>query len=417
MSENNPPSSSINCPQCKMIVPNTLYCIHCGSKISKQEVSLNIENGETTPCPLCRKSIPSSHNYCHFCGGQIKKGEIKSESENIICSRCWKPNPPNIDYCIHCGYHTAATTSKSQLLEQPFEGFQIDVTGVFKPTMFSLTSVQQGLSTSSRNFPYRSTIQHSKYFGITKTRKTIGPLQRNLGGFGLRNLANFFISILITISIYYTWYSFYLDSYLVFSNLPPANYIENILISIFFGGLCLPLLSLAPIIISIFLVYRNTGYKLEYKLDPSRVFITIIFNFIWMFIGFVGFGPILLRLGDFKVPYERVIVQKSFRKGIALGVIFSVLCTVFLASITVAMVGVPGLFAGEFLRDSFLMAHISTSFFGAIWISLMFLMPLGDYFDKIIKEWNQIGYLILLVISLFLMTYTFQLLSTLSQLG
>ncbi len=416
MSEEDIPVKSIICPNCKENVPDTLYCIHCGKKFSTQRIYTELEDEKISSCPLCRKNVPSSHNYCHYCGGRIKKGEIKSESENIICNRCWKPNPPNIDYCIHCGYQTSVKTSKSQLLEQPFEGYQVDVTRFFKPTTFSIAAVKQGIISSSRNFPYKSTIQHSSYFGIIKSRKAIGKLQRNFGGFGISNLGNFLISSIIIMLIYYTWYTSYLSRFPAYFG-PEPDFITNILYSIILGAIFLPILSLGPIILSSFLVYRNTGYRLEYRLDPSRVFITVFFNFIWMTIGFMGFGPILLRMGDFKVPFERVIVQRSFKKGIALGIIFSVICTIILAGITVTVIGILGVFAGEFLHDSFLKAHIFTSFFGTIWISLMFLMPLGDYFDKILKQWNQIGYLILLVISLFLMTYSFQLLSILAQYG
>jgi hypothetical protein len=76
----------------------------------------------------------------------------------------------------------------------------------------------------------------------------------------------------------------------------------------------------------------------------------------------------------------------------------------------------PGEFVGFLFINSPLKSHIITSYFGSIWISIILLFPLGDYYDKVIKQWNQIGYFILLSISFFLLLHSFTLMNFLSQM-
>jgi len=121
----------IVCPHCNTKVPKTTYCISCGRQfdpISTQKpVSKTVS--ETQKCPLCRQEVPTTHNFCHLCGGRLKKKEGETEKE-IFCTRCWKPNPPETEYCIHCGLNRQVRQSK--ILEEPFEGFQLDLSNFFQ---------------------------------------------------------------------------------------------------------------------------------------------------------------------------------------------------------------------------------------------------------------------------------------------
>jgi hypothetical protein len=152
---------------------------------------------------------------------------------------------------------------------------------------------------------------------------------------------------------------------------------------------------------------------MNYRLDSSRVFITIIFNLLWILLPF--FGPIILQLGDFKDPQERVIVHKSFIRGIVWGSVITISGTLILALLNLLTLGIPGMFAGMVFQNHPIKSHLLTSYFGATWISLILLLPFGDYFDKVIKRWNQLGYLILLAIGLILLTHSFNLMGLLSQ--
>jgi hypothetical protein len=207
--------------------------------------------------------------------------------------------------------------------------------------------------------------------------------------------------------IYFFWYS---ERYRVLSQ--GTDVLIDSLLVLFFGGIVMTTLLMLPTFLSTFLVYRNTGYKLNYKLESSRVFTTMIFNFIWMIFGF---GPIYLRLGEFRDPQERIVVNKSFVKGISIAAIIIVLSSSLLAFLSVLIVGIPGEFVGTLFNNSPLKGHIITSYLGSIWISIILLLPLGDYYDKVIKRWNQVVYFILLAAGLLLLLQSFSLMQFLTQ--
>ncbi|MFX0087373.1 MAG: zinc ribbon domain-containing protein [Candidatus Hodarchaeota archaeon] len=412
-------SEKTKCPYCNEFVPNTKYCISCGNILQdrsiikpKNEISdlsddkTNIDINKSI-CPLCRSEIPSEHNFCHLCGGKLKKKPLDKQKQRIICNRCWKPNPPNLDYCIHCGMKQQIKRSK--LLEKPFDGYQMDLSEFFQPINFPMTMIKQSLITSSPIFPSKSTIIHSNYFGVYKSRmNTVNKLYRNLGGFNSNNLANYLFTFILMIFIYFFWFS---------SRYAPLNIETDIITDgffiIFFGGIVMTSLLMLPVWLSTFLVYRNTGFRLNFRIESSRVFTTIIFNLLWMFFGY---GPIFLRLGEFQDPKQRIISNKSFIKGISLGSVIVVFGSIFFAILSIAVIGIPGEFTGFLFKNSPLKSHIITSYFGSIWISIILLFPLGDYYDKVIKRWNQIAYFILLSISFLLLLNSFTLMNFLSQL-
>ncbi len=399
----------ITCPNCKKTIPNTEYCVYCGKIVdSSEEIAENKDSvvSNITICPLCRSEIPEDHNFCHLCGGKVKK-KIKREQkqQSLFCNRCWKANPPNIDYCIHCGFKQQI--SKSKLLEKPFEGYQMDLSQLFHPSAYPLSTIKQSITASSRIFPSKSTIIHSTYFGVYRSRKkTTNMVYRNFGGFDLNNLFNYSLTFVLMVFIYFFWYS---EQYRALSQV--TDFFTESGLVIFFGGILLTTLLMLPTWLSTFLVYRNTGYKLDYRLESSRVFTTIIFNLIWMIFGY---GPIFLRLGEFRDPQERIVINKSFIKGISIAAIIVVLSSSLLAFLSVLIIGIPGEFIGTFLKNSPLKGHIIISYLGSIWISIILLLPFGDYYDKVIKRWNQVAYFILLAVSLILLLLSFTLMQFLA---
>jgi hypothetical protein len=393
----------IMCPHCHKEVPKTTYCILCGKSVGSISQQQELLPPENTKCPLCRQEVPLAHNFCHLCGGRLKKKQGDFD-QDVFCTRCWKPNPPETEFCIHCGLNRQLRQSK--ILEEPFEGFQLDLSHFFQPVSFPLSTLRQSL-TSSKDFPLKSTISHSKYFGVTRSRKG-SLLFRNFGGFDGNNLLHYLGTFILILLIYVFWYTGrYAD---LVERIDPIT--DGIIIFIF-GGIILPLLLIAPICLSTFMLYRNTGYRMNYRLDSSRVFITIIFNLLWILFPF--FGPIILQLGDFKDPQEHVIVHKSFIRGIVWGSILTISGTLILALLNLLTLGIPGMFAGLLFQNHPMKSHLLTSYFGATWISLILLLPFGDYFDKVIKRWNQFGYLILLAIGLLLLTHSFNLMGLLTQ--
>ncbi|MFW9905945.1 MAG: zinc ribbon domain-containing protein [Candidatus Thorarchaeota archaeon] len=393
----------IECPHCHAEIPKTTYCISCGKQIDLIPQELETPVSKTTKCPLCRQEVPASHNFCHLCGGKLKKtqGEI---DQGVFCTRCWKANPPDTEYCIHCGMNLQKKQSK--LLEEPFEGFQLDLSHFFQTVSFPLSALRQSL-TSSKDFPLKSTVTHSKYFGVTRARKA-SLIFRNFGGFDGNNLLHYIGTFILLLIIYIFWYlGRYAD---ITDRIDPIT--DGVLVFVF-GGIILTFLLMVPIWLSTFMLYRNTGYKMNYRLDSSRIFITIIFNLLWILFPF--FGPIILQLGDFKDPQERVIVHKSFTRGIVLGTILTISGTLILAFLNLLTLGIPGMFAGILFQNHPIKSHLLTCYFGATWITLILLLPFGDYFDKVIKRWNQFGYLILLAIGLLLLTHSFNLMGLLSQ--
>lgn len=396
-------SALIVCPHCQTKVPKTTYCISCGRKIdltSQQQVAVP---SETNRCPLCRQEVPTAHGFCHLCGGRLKKKKDEIE-QGVFCTRCWKPNPPDTEYCIHCGLNRQIKQSK--ILEEPFEGFQLDLSHFFQPVSYPLSALRQSL-TSSKDFPLKSTISHSKYFGVTRSRKA-SPFFRNFGGFDGENLLHYLGTFFLLLLIYIFWYTGrYAD---LVERIDPIT--DGIIIFIF-GGVILTMLLMIPIWLSTLMLYRNTGYRMNYRLDSSRVFITVIFNLLWILFPF--FGPIILQLGDFKDPQERVIVHKSFTRGIVLGSVLTISGTLILALLNLLTLGIPGMFAGVLFQNHPMKSHLLTSYFGATWISLILLLPFGDYFDKVLKRWNQFGYLVLLAIGLLLLTHSFNLMGLLTQ--
>ena len=179
------------------------------------------------------------------------------------------------------------------------------------------------------------------------------------------------------------------------------------------SGLILTSLLMMPIWLATFLVYKKSGYQVKYRLDSSRVLITVIFNFLWIFLS--GGGPIILRLGDIKTTEERGIRNRSFIKGIAWGSIYTVLVTLMLAILSIGVVGIVGEFAGFLFTDLSLQTHSLTLFFGATWISLILILPLGDFYDRVLKEWNIVVYFIMLVVILLTFYYSIQVPEFLNQ--
>jgi len=390
------------CPHCGMKIPETDWCIFCGKNVtSSAEQS---QATEIFKCPLCRQAVPATHNFCHLCGGKLKKITTNDQVQSELCNRCWKPNPPDTEYCIHCGLKRQIK-QRSKLLEEPFQGYQLDLSHFFQPVSFPLSTLRASL-TSSKDFPVKGTISHSSYFGVIRSRKA-SLFYQNFGGFDGNNLLHYLGTFILILLIYIFWYSSrYAD---LGQQIDPIT--EGIMIFIF-GGAFLTSLLMTPIWLSTFLLYRNSGYKMNYRLDSSRVFITIIFNLIW---AFIGFGPIILQLGDFKDTKDHIIVQRSFIRGIAWGAVFSVSCTLILALLSFAIIGIPGMFAGFIFQNHPIRSHLFAAYFGATWISLIILLPFGDYFDKVIKRWNQFGYFVLLAIGLLLLIHSFNLIGLLTQ--
>jgi predicted amidophosphoribosyltransferase len=398
----------ILCPHCGKNVPKTTFCILCGKNLDvidvitpKEEIS---PSPEVLKCPLCRQDVPNTHIFCHICGGKLKKKTIDGQSQNTFCNQCMKPTPPDTEYCIHCGLKRQII--KTKLLEKPFEGYQLDLSHFFQPVSFPLSTLKQSL-TASKDFPIKSTISHSKYFGVTMTRKG-SFFYRNFGGFDGNNLLNYLATFVLMLLIYFFWYSRrYAD---LTARIDP---VADAMLVTFFGGIFLTALLMTPTWLSTFMLYRNTGYKMNYRLNSSRVLITGLFNLVWILFPF--FGPIILQLGDFKDPQERIMIHKSFIRGIAWGAVFTVSCTLILALLSLVTVGIPGTFAGFLFQNHPVKSHLITSYFGATWISLIILLPFGDYYDKAIKRWNQLGYIILLAIGLLLLTHSFNLMGVLTQ--
>lgn len=404
-----PHFSMVICPICKQNVPETEFCIRCGNKIevsSMREVTQVIESetpSSTTSCPLCRENVPFEHNFCHLCGGRIKK-EDKDHLPSIICNRCWKPNPTNTDYCIHCGAISLGKhTFQVKLLDEPFEGYQLDLSQFFQPTTVPLSAFRHG---TSKNFPIRSTIMHSAYFGVKIQRTKQNFVSRNFGGFDRKNLLNYIGTFALLLIIYVFWYSSRYIGLTGRIDIITEGFLALVAITF------LTFLLMSPIWLSTFLVFRNTGYRLNFKLDSSKIFITIIFNMLWILFGY---GPILLRMGEFKDVDQRIINQRPFVKGIVWGAVITIFFSTILGLLTLTVVGIPGLFAGFLFQNHPIKGHILASYFGATWIALILLLPLGEYFDRVIKQWNVIGYLILLTIGFLLLTHSFNLIGFLTQ--
>ncbi|MHA2329073.1 MAG: double zinc ribbon domain-containing protein, partial [Candidatus Hodarchaeales archaeon] len=191
------PNTAILCPHCEKKVPSLEFCIHCGNKISNLNNMVQEKPIGTTICPLCRKETPENHNFCHYCGGKLKEGDL-AEISQPICNRCWKPNPPNTGYCIHCGFKQH--TIQSTLLDKSFEGFEFDISDLLQKTPFSLAVMKSNLS-SSKNFPVKSTIVHSRYFGVSKSEQA-SKFRRNFGSFDLFNIRNYLGTIFLILFIY-----------------------------------------------------------------------------------------------------------------------------------------------------------------------------------------------------------------------
>ena len=392
---------STTCPHCNQNVPQTPFCIHCGQLISKEPVPPE----ELLPCPLCREDIPQGHPFCHFCGAKLQT-RVEAGLQTVICNNCWKSNPPNTGYCVHCGTTNLGKKFKqSLLLDQPFEGFQVDLPQLLKPTSVPLKIISQN---SRKSFPVKSTILHSRYFGVRlRNQQALSFLNKNFGGYNRENITNYLGSFVIVLMIYFFWYS---NPYsVILEEVDPL--IDGSFV--FFSGLLLTLLLLMPLLLATFLVHRKSGYHINYRLDTSRVLITIIFNFLW---AIFGGGPIILRLGDIKNTEDRAIKNYSFMKGIGWGSLFTVISTVLIALLTMSVIGLPGTFAGFLFQDQLVKGHVLTLFFGATWISLILILPLGDFYDRVLKEWNLVAYFLMLVTAILILLYSYEVLAFISRL-
>lgn len=382
------------CSNCKKEIPDTTFCIHCGKK--QEESAIPVSN--TQQCPLCRQNIPVDHPFCHKCGARLKKS-VPNESQTVICNQCWKPNPPNTGYCIHCGTTSLGKKSRQiYLLEQPFQGFQIDLPQLLKHKTIPLSLIKQS---SSRNFPVKSTILHSRFFGVVqKSHPSLSFLNKNFGVFNMENLINYLGSFVIVLAIYFLWFSGSFSSLLFDSNLITDG------IFVIISSLILTSLLMMPIWFASFLVYRKSGHRINYRLDTSRVMITAVFNFFWILLG--GGGPIILRLGDIKYTEERAVRNHSFIRGIAFGSIYTVTITVLLAFLSMVILGDFDFFPDFLVQDQAVSVHIIEVFFGATWITLILVLPLGDFYDRVLKQWNIVGYLIMCAVAILILIYSYQ---------
>ena len=374
--------AKIFCNNCQKNVPTLPFCINCGQELNE---TLDVEK---KPCPLCRQEIPvSDHAFCHLCGAQLKV-PTHVRTETIICSHCWKPNPPNTGNCIHCAKPLSRKPRRTVLLEEPFDGYQLELSQLLKPTTVPLSIIKQKASPS---FPAKSIILHSPYFGVvTKSRQKLNFLDKNFGGFNRQNIMNYFGSFLIVLTIYFLWYDgFYKGLNLVSDEVDPI--MDGIFT--FIAGIILISLLMMPIWLATFFVYRKNGYHINYRLDTSRVLVTMIFNYIWIL--FFGGGPIILRVGDIKNTEERAVRNSSFIKGITWGSIITISFSLFLTLVTVLTIGLLGSFSGLVFHDHILKIHIIVTFFGGTWISIMLILPLGDFYDRVMKQYNMVLYFVL----------------------
>ncbi|MFW9855203.1 MAG: zinc ribbon domain-containing protein [Candidatus Thorarchaeota archaeon] len=408
----------IPCPFCNRNVPHTAFCIACGNPLQKdiehdpvkKDSYPTEEDQELVVCPLCREKIPTDHKYCHLCGATIKKddsGFVLEEPNRLVCPQCLKPNSPTSGHCIYCGSRLSLQKEKTTNITKPFNGFQYDVPYFFEPASLPLSSLRQASMRSI--FPIKSTIVHSTYFGVKSKARRINFFARNFGGYDISNLTNYLGAFLLVAAVYVYWHSFRYS--IIGTN--TADLPTEILYTLLMVMLLTALVML-PTWLSTYLVYRSSGYRLKFRLDSSRILMTIIFNIIWLFI-IRGFGPIILRMGDFQNPASRIVLNRQFKRGIVMGVIISTGITILIAGITILVMGIPGSFAGLFLQGDPLKNHVLILFFGATWILLVLLLPIGDYFDKILKEWNIVGYFILIAISFLVLTLSFNLISILAQ--
>ena len=168
-------------------------------------------------------------------------------------------------------------------------------------------------------------------------------------------------------------------------------------------------LLMMPIWLSTFFVYRKNGYHINYRLDTSRILITMIFNLIW---GLFGAGPILLRLGDIRKTEERAIKNSSFIKGISWGSMITIGGTLLLTAVILFTFGIPGIFSGFIFQGDILKAHVVATFIGGTWISLMLILPLGDFYDRIIKQYNMVLYFVMFVMAILMLLYSYEIIDT-----
>ncbi len=404
--DDQPAFEKIKCPHCEETVPKTVFCIKCGKSLSPESPMTDKEQ----LCPLCRQQVPSGHTFCHLCGARIKSS-IQEGPQSVICNHCWKSNPPNTGYCVHCGATDLGRKQKrSILLDQPFEGFQLELSQLLKPASIPLTIIRQG---ASKNFPNKSVISHTRSFSVIhQNHSTLSTLNKNFGGFTGQNLLNSLGVFLLVTMMYLYWFNIYSNSPSHGAiNLDSYTVVDGFLAIIF--GFLLTSLLMMPIWLSTFLVYRKSGYRVKYRLDSTRILITTIFNFLW--ISFGG-GPIILRLGDLKSTEERALKNRSFIKGIGWGSIYTVAMTAILAIISVGIVGIVGNFSGFLFQGLSLRTHLLTLFFGATWISLILILPLGDIYDRILKDWNMVIYFIIVIMVLVIFLYSMQVPRALEEL-
>ncbi|MHA1237484.1 MAG: hypothetical protein ACTSQ9_07495, partial [Candidatus Hodarchaeales archaeon] len=259
------------------------------------------------------------------------------------------------------------------------------------------------------------------YFGVViKSRQKLSFLDKNFGGFNRQNIMNYAGSFFIVLTIYFLWYDrFYKGLGLVSGETDP---ILDVCLA-FIAGIILFSLLMMPVWLATFFVYRKNGYHINYRLNTSRVLITMIFNYIWifLFVGggplfFVG-GPIILRLGDIKNTEERAVRNSSFVKGITWGSIITISFSLFLTLVTVLTVGVLGPFSGFLFREHILKVHIIVTFFGGTWISIMLILPLGDFYDRVMKQYNMVLYFVMFIIAILMLLYSYDALNIISQLA
>lgn len=396
----------IQCPKCNNNVPPMKFCIKCGHHLPTQIKDANIitkEMGEDVQCPLCRKKVPSKHNFCHVCGGKLKKETAKID--NLICPKCWKTNPSMIKFCIHCG--SSLSKWQSRFLREDFQGFSLDINEILKPQTLPMGSLRFGFSLS-KDFPAQSEIIYSNQFSARNIDKN-SPSKVRLF------LSSFFVAsnigtyLLTFLSI---WFLFSLWLYQNTSEFSESALV-NILTFSLPGTIFLSLILQLPIIFPISYLYTSKRVKLSYQINYNRLMILLMINATWMFFGF-SVPLFLFKVGELKIDQKK-FERKEFIRSVSWGMTSSFVLTLILAFSCIPLLGIPG-FLGGILFDNTIKIPLIVTYISSIWICLLTLLPLfKDYQDKIYMEWNRILYFVFIVVFIPFFFHAYQVISLINQ--
>jgi predicted amidophosphoribosyltransferase len=99
------------CPHCNgEVKPGAAFCMHCGTSLHSQQVSVAAAPSMPQFCPSCNTEVSGSAPFCTNCGNNLRTApHVAAAPASLACANCGRQNTPDMRFCGGCGNALGAT--------------------------------------------------------------------------------------------------------------------------------------------------------------------------------------------------------------------------------------------------------------------------------------------------------------------